>query len=471
MKPENKTRKHKLIEIEWPDFGLASPPAPIPLEEYQDRLGRLRERMASARLTHLLIYGDREHSANLLYLTGFDPRFEEALLIIGPAASPLLVVGNECEGYLPVSPLYVHGQLRAEVYQPFSLLNQPRDKSRQLSEILAGEGINGDSSVGCIGWKYFGDAEHPSAQHAIEIPAYIVDSARELAGRERVRNASAMLMSPRNGMRTIASAAEIAYFEYTNVIAAEGIKRMMFGMREGMADNELMALGQINGVPLGCHPTLATGAHWQQGLYSPTGQPIQRGYPLSTNICYWGSNICRAGWIAESAADLPADAQDYIEKFAGIYMEVVADWFELLTIGRRGHDLWQLIDDRLPFAEFGVFLNPGHLIHYDEWLSSPIYEGSDLPLQSGMVMQVDIIPFSKTYGSSRIEDGVVLADQALRDQLAQTYPAMWGRMQARRRFMMDTLGFRLPAEILPLSNIPGIVPPFFLAPNTVLALF
>jgi hypothetical protein len=32
------------------------------------------------------------------------------------------------------------------------------------------------------------------------------------------------------------------------------------------------------------------------------------------------------------------------------------------------------------------------------------------------------------------------------------------------------VGIALPAEILPLSNIPAIVPPFFLRPNTILAM-
>jgi hypothetical protein len=32
------------------------------------------------------------------------------------------------------------------------------------------------------------------------------------------------------------------------------------------------------------------------------------------------------------------------------------------------------------------------------------------------------------------------------------------------------LGIDLPEEVLPLSNIPTIVPPFFLAPNEVFAL-
>jgi hypothetical protein len=36
--------------------------------------------------------------------------------------------------------------------------------------------------------------------------------------------------------------------------------------------------------------------------------------------------------------------------------------------------------------------------------------------------------------------------------------------------MQNSLGFDLPDEVLPLSNIPGLVPPFFLKPNQVFAL-
>jgi len=46
----------------------------------------------------LLIYADREHSANLAWLTGFDPRFEEALLIVAPGHTPTLLAGPEISG-------------------------------------------------------------------------------------------------------------------------------------------------------------------------------------------------------------------------------------------------------------------------------------------------------------------------------------------------------------------------------------
>ena len=55
----------------------------------------------------IVVYGDREHAANIHWLTGFDPRFEEAVLVITPGDA-LLLAGNECLAYTAVSPVVRH---------------------------------------------------------------------------------------------------------------------------------------------------------------------------------------------------------------------------------------------------------------------------------------------------------------------------------------------------------------------------
>jgi len=465
-----KARTHRIIQIDWPQFGPASYPPPAPASELEKRVNDLRALMGERKLTHLVVYGDREHFANLAYLTGFDPRFEEALLILSPQRIPLLVVGNECESYVEVSPLFQDGKLRRERFQPFSLLNQPRDQSRFIGEIFAGEGIDESSRVGCVGWKYFSDYEHPDARYAIEVPSYLVDTLRALAGKNHVVSSTDLLMHPGYGLRTFCSPSEIAYFEYTSVLGSESLKRMIFGMREGMTDYGVVELAGLCGEPFGCHNTFATGRNARLGLSSPKGEKIERGQPLSMNICYWGSNIGRAGWVASSFHDLPSAAADYIANFAGPYFEVLSQWFALLRPGTGGGEIWRLIQERLPFERFGIFLNPGHLIHLDEWLSSPIYADSEVELHSGMAIQVDIIPSSPVYFSTRMEDGLILADQDLRKKLGDDFPDCYARCQKRRKFMTEVLGIELPEEVLPLSNMPGIVPPFFLTANNIIAL-
>jgi hypothetical protein len=124
----------------------------------------------------------------------------------------------------------------------------------------------------------------------------------------------------------------------------------------------------------------------------------------------------------------------------------------------------------LPAETFGVTLNPGHLIGTEEWMSSPIAEGSDMPLASGMAMQMDVIPGHPVYGSTRMEDGYVIADAALRADLAAAYPDVAGRIARRQAFMRDVIGMEVPDTLLPLADTCGIVAPFLLDPRQVIAL-
>jgi len=461
-------KKYHLIKTELPDFGQSKEPSRAKTGEYKNRLLMARSFMERLGLTHLIVYGDREHFSNLFYLTGYDPRFEEAILIINKEEiKPLILVGNEGKSYINISPMYKSEELRSECFQPFSLLDQPRDDSRKLKDILAGEGINKGSTVGCAGWKYFSDMEQPDGRHAIDIPSYIVDTARDLASFEDVINAATIFMNPDDGLKTFCSPSEIAYFEYTNALSSEGFKAIFKGIHDGITDYELLRLAKYNGEPLSCHMVISTKNILDCGFPSPCGNKINLGEPLLFAINYWGSCICRAGWMASSSNDLPENARNYLDDFAGIYFEAAVEWYSRLRIGANCGDIAAMIHERLPFEKFNIFLNPGHLIHLDEWVSSPFYIGSKINIHSGMYIQADIIPSSDIYFSTRLEEGIIIADKNLRQGLKKNYPDCYRRCQERRDFMMNVLGFELPEEILPLSNIPGIVSPFFLDPDTV----
>ena len=53
----------------------------------------------------------------------------------------------------------------------------------------------------------------------------------------------------------------------------------------------------------------------------------------------------------------------------------------------------------------------------------------------------------------------------LRAELAARYPEAWSRIRRRRDFMAGSLGIHLKPEVLPLSNLAGYLPPYWLAPN------
>jgi len=241
---------------------------------------------------------------------------------------------------------------------------------------------------------------------------------------------------------------------------------MLHQVRPGMTELEAFSLYRPIGLPYSYHPVMLSGERAALGLASASGRVLRAGDPMSASLGYWGSNIARGGFLAESADGLPAAARDYVDRLVAPYFACAAEWYETIGIGVTGGELYDLVSKRLGDPFFGVHINPGHFIHLDEWPSSPVYPGSDVVLGSGMALQLDIIPATGTvYHTSNIEDGVVLADEAARDDLAARYPGLWQRVTTRHQFMAEVLGIRLRPEVLPMSDLAGYLPPFWLSPH------
>jgi hypothetical protein len=452
----------ELTEITLPEFGLPQIEPTIPATTYQARIAETRRRASNAGYDVLLVYADREHFANLAYLTGFDPRFEEALLILTQDRTPALLVGNEDMAYTAISPI----DLQPILFQTFSLLNQPRSSSASLSTILlnAGVGGTGGKRVGIAGWKYFTSVETSTPDHWLEVPAYIVDTLRSMGC--EVFNAGQIFMEPEHGLRAVSDVDQLATFEFAATYGSQGLRNLLFNIQPGMSEFEAFKLLAPIGLPLCYHPVVFSGERTRFGLASPSGRVMQAGDPVFAALGYWGSNNARGGFLVQDAEMLPSHIRDYIEKLVAPYFRAVAEWYEHVGIGVTGGELFDIIDRHLGDPFFGVSLNPGHLIHLDEWVSSPIYRGSTQKLRSGMALQVDVIPATNTpYHTTNIEDGIALAGETLRQAFEQKYPEAWERIQQRRAFMLNALGIRLKPEVLPFSNIPAYLPPFWLSPH------
>lgn len=450
----------RLIRIDWPDNGTPDLPPPLSLAECEARLRALRSAASAHGYDVIVVYGDREHAANLHWLTGFDPRFEEAVLVVTPGDA-LLLAGNECLAYTAVSPLVRERVVRTGHCSSLSLPSQPRG-GRRLVDWLA-DMLATDDHVGAVGWKWFGPDEVEDPATALDLPVFLADPLRRLSA--RVENATELMMHPVHGLRARVDAAEIARLEFANHMAAAALKRMIFALREGMTDFQAVEAARIGGLPLGCHVTFAVGD--APGLCGASGRHLAPGLPVGFNLCHWGANICRAGWLARSAADLPVPARDYLEVFVEPYVQAMSDWCSMMRPGVAGGYVWKHMMAALPSDTFGVTLNPGHLIGLDEWVSSPIREGSTDPLASGMAMQMDVIPAHPVYGSTRMEDGYVIADAGLRDDLAARFPNVARRCEARARFMREVIGMEVPETLLPLADTCGIVAPYLFDPAQV----
>ncbi len=448
-----------LRSVEVPDFGLPDHQPDLPAGLYAERLEAVRRRMRDDSYQRLVIYGDREHSANLAYLTGFDPRFEEALLVVGPDGEPTLLAGNECVGLAEAAPL----PMKVVRFQDFSLPGQPRGDGLDLDQALRDAGVETGLSVGVVGWKPFAD------RRRIDVPAFIADALRSLAGEDRVRNATHLFMDAVDGLRVVNEAAQLAAFEYAACHTSSGVRRLVENLRPGLGEHEAVRHLQWNGSPLSCHLMLSSGPRAALGLVSPTDRVMERGDPVTVAFGIWGALNCRAGFLVADADELPAGISDYVDRLVAPYFAAVAAWYRTLRVGVTGGELFAAVAEHVGDPFFGVFLNPGHQIHLDEWVNSPVFTDSPIELRSGMALQCDIIPATGgPYFTTNIEDGLALADDDLRAELADRSPAAWARIQARRTFMREHLGLDLHASVLPFSSFPACLPPYLLSPDRVM---
>jgi hypothetical protein len=458
----------KLIEIGPFPFRPVERPPDIPTGMYRNRLAALRERIRNADLDFIVVYADREHCGNLAYLTGFDPRFEEALLVISRDGNRTLLFGNECAGYLPD----MEGlEIAPVLFQEFSLMGQPRSASKSLRSAFSELGIRSGSKVGCAGWKYFGDGLIENPTYAIEIPAYLVDLLREMTtSKENVWNANAILMDPESGLRSINEPEQIAWFEYAASLTAQGIMNVLLSLQPGVSEDELEHLMDSKGLPLSCHRMVSFGEKTKRGLSSASGNKASLGDAFTTAFGVNGSLASRAGYVAKDANDLPTAIRDFYPKMASNYYDVIVKWYETIAVGATAGDVFDAVDAVRNPERFDFALNPGHQIHLDEWMNSPFKAGSRAVLKSGMALQADIIPVSKgPWCFINDEDGVVLADSGLRATLKAKFPDAWERIEARRAFMKDTLGIGIDDSVLPLSDCQAVLAPFGLSHTRVFA--
>ena len=71
--------------------------------------------------------------------------------------------------------------------------------------------------------------------------------------------------------------------------------------------------------------------------------------------------------------------------------------------------------------------------------------------------------------SAHVEDGLIVAGEGLRKEVAALSPGCWERIQKRRDFIIRELGIQLPEEVLPLSDLSCVCFPYMADLSTVLA--
>ncbi len=444
------------INIQLPRVETNQPLVPHEIFEI-----RAKAAYDSAKVDWLIVYADREHIGNMVFLTGFEPRFEEALLLLGSNGRRVLLTGNESESYAPLARLLGLTVLRS---QTLSLMGQDRTAYPKISDRLKDAGLNPGDTVGLVGWKYLDASEGDDPDLAHFVPDVYVRAIQRVIGKQgHIRNSTSVLMHAETGLRAKIDVHQIAAYEWSAATCSEALWQIVTNTKEGDAEYDAVARMRYTGQPINVHTMFASAPPGEPviGLRSPTGRRLLRGDGVTTALGYWGALSSRAGLLDTSNDAFLTKAKSYFE---GLMV-----WYDTADIGVTGGELFAVVTGQLAKGGLNSALNPGHLTDHEEWSNSPIRPDSKEKICSGMPFQVDVIPTPMPAGQAlNCEDPVIFADNALRADLAKTYPEVFSRIRARRNFMIDELGITVKDSILPLSSTPLCLPPFWLRPKLLL---
>ena len=436
-----------------PTFLSTTAPQPLSAALYEARCAALK---AAAGCDWVVVYGDREHSADLTFLTNFDPRFEEAILVLGPKHA--FIVGNEGVGYVSM----FGPKLEVHLSQSLGLMGQDRTQYPRLSGVLQSIGLSAGATVGVVGWKYLEPIEQDEPEPAY-VPAMLLAAIRKAcAGTAIIRDVTHCMTHPTHGMRSNNDAAQLVTFAWGAQRAALAVDRIVRGARPGMSEHHAVAQMLYEGDPLSCHLMMSGSQTHVVGLRSPSTRMLQHKDAVTTAVGFRGGLCCRAGVLA------PTVDASYLDTYVAPYMQTQKAWYEALRVGISGGDVHAIVMQSLAGAPYEPALNPGHLGSVDEWCHTPIRPGSADPIRSGMLIQCDIIPSQTPAGTAlNCEDTVAIADAPLRAAIAAQDPELWNVIQARRDYLRDAIGITLAAEVLPLSLANARYAPGWLQPDVV----
>jgi len=449
------------MDIQWkkvdlPDFGTPLEVPEIPVEIYENRCDKFYNKIDC---NWIAVYGDREHFANLHYFTEFDPRFEEALLMLGPDNQRYLVVGNEGLMYKPV----VKPNCEIVLSQTFSLLGQDRVKAPKITDVFKEIGLKRGDTVGVVGWKYLEDKEKEEFESYF-VPVYLINALKSVVGDDALQDVTEELMHPTRGLRAYNEVEQLAFFEWAASRASAALTRIMKHTKPGKSELEIVSNMGYAGEPFTTHLMYASGKKQIVGLRSPSSKIVEKGDGVFSAFGYRGGLSARGVRVEK-------ENKEFLEKWAIPYFRGIVAWYENVEIGKKGGDIYQLVTDVLKKGGLRPALNPGHLTSSDEWLHTQFRPGSEEKIFSGMAVQCDIIPAPMPDGVNiNCEDTVFIADEKYQAEIKERYPEVWQRIQRRRKFMRNELGIDFSENILPLSNSPAYYTPLTLQSDYALVL-
>lgn len=444
-------------KVRPPQADNSGKPVILSDKTYEERLNKVLKNMEDFGISSLVIYADKEHGSNFEYLTGFIPRFEEALQIINKDGTSILMLGNENYNKTKFARVKSQG-----VKVPlFSLPNQPMGDFKAFGEYLKEVEIDDSEKIGFVDWKLL-SPEFTDHTLISAVPHFVIESFAGIFGKDKLVNATHLYMDPGYGARATNNAEEIARYEYGASLASDALLSAYDGLKEGVSELEIGNLLNRDGQYQSVVTIAAFGDRFVDANIYPTEKTLAENDKVSLTVAYKGGLSSRAGYAAKDYESLEKIDLGYLEDVVIPYFKAYNFWLENVRIGKIGGEFYDEFNKFYPQEKYGWELNPGHLTADEEWLSSPFYKGSDRKVQSGMIFQVDFIPNQKGHQGVSAESTVAIADEILRAEIKENHPDLWARIENRRKYLREELNIDLDESLLPMASTLAYYRPFMM---------
>lgn len=191
----------------------------VPLEEYHERVARVRLEMAAQQLDALLVVGNGGDPSSILYLSNFTPRIGTTWLLLPLDGDPVIL----CDGLLHGEPM--HSMLwNTWIADLRPAWHRPGKAPGTLAQVLAGA---------------VADHGLTSSRIGVASPATISSAHADALRRELPQvnwvDGTAALLRP----RAIKSANEIAFMRRACEITAQGLTTAERACRPGATEQEV----------------------------------------------------------------------------------------------------------------------------------------------------------------------------------------------------------------------------------------
>jgi Xaa-Pro aminopeptidase len=366
----------------------------IPQEEFQERIGRIRQAMDARGMDAFLVYGDEYRKENLRYVSNYWPIFERGALLLGTTGEPVVLCAPEGEQVAREMSAWPDVRLLPD----FLCVTVPDEIDYPLAKYSSfkslAEELRGGGKLDTLGIAGLADMSAPLLR-AIEAAfgAKVVDGTDILFDLRRRKSKS-----------------EIACLREAARIAEAGFRAMMDADLVGLTERQAAGIAEGEARRQGAEAVIFTvfgsGERSARIIGRPENKVIQDGDMIMCALA-----IQYEGYV--STCEFPFAVGSYSQQTRRVIDVLIRASAAGLPFLKGGVPMKQFVSAvRGHFRDEGLsqydVYPPLHGIGCAEAESPYPDENTEKPFEAGMCVNTDISLFGLDGGSNRIEEGFVI---------------------------------------------------------------